>query len=427
MNSNDIAIRVENLGKMYRLGREIPHASTLAGKIKQAVAAPFGWLASQMGQPSEAETLWALRNVSFEVKRGEVVGIIGHNGAGKSTLLKILSRITEPTEGHAEIHGRIAALLEVGTGMHPELTGRENIYMNGTVLGMKKREIDRKLDEIIEFSGVEKFLETMVKHYSSGMRVRLGFAIAAHLEPEILVVDEVLAVGDLNFQKKCLGKMRDVAKGGRTVLFVSHRMEAVRALCSRALLIHHGGVTSDGNVEEVIQVYYEAIRNRGITEDLAVCDSNHRRGSGQVRYTSIRVLNDNGTKTDTFEPGSDIAFHLNYVVHKPVNELYLRVGFRSATTGEFVTLTPYHVVSKDALPKGHQGKLKLLFPEINFRLGDYPIYLWLGTSDFKPYDVADDLVLPLMIRSTKSTEELGYDNTRPAGYFNIHSTLKAIV
>lgn len=253
--SNDIAIRVENLGKRYIIGKERPTPKSMGGKLGRLAASPFDWLRGQIAGPSEDEIFWALKDVSFEVKRGEVLGVIGRNGAGKSTLLKILSRITEPTTGFAEIHGRIGALLEVGTGMHPELTGRENIFMNGTVLGMKRWEIKDKFDEIVDFSGIEKFIDTPVKRYSSGMRVRLGFAIAAHLEPEILIVDEVLAVGDADFQKKCLGKMKDVAGHGRTVLFVSHNMTAVRSLCSHALRLEEGKLKDDNDVSSVVSAY----------------------------------------------------------------------------------------------------------------------------------------------------------------------------
>jgi lipopolysaccharide transport system ATP-binding protein len=305
MSSNDIALRVENLGKMYRLGHERPKASGLAGKVKQGLGAPFEWLVSQMRPPSEEETLWALKDVSFEIKRGEVVGFIGHNGAGKSTLLKILSRITEPTEGFAEIHGRIAALLEVGTGMHPELTGRENIYMNGTVLGMKKREIDRKLDEIIDFSGIERFLDTPVKRYSSGMRVRLGFAIAAHLEPEILVVDEVLAVGDAEFQKKCLGKMEDVAKGGRTVLFVSHKMAAVETLCSRACVLNRGTIIDDGATITAIETYMSLLSSTAVGVDIG--DNVERSGNGDVVFAGFHLENTNGKTVTRFSSGENLC------------------------------------------------------------------------------------------------------------------------
>lgn len=294
------------MGKMYRLGRQIPPAKGIGGKFKRAVAAPFDWLTAQMRDPTDEEVLWALKNVSFEIKRGEVVGFIGHNGAGKSTLLKILSRITEPTTGHAEIHGRIAALLEVGTGMHPELTGRENIFMNGTVLGMKKVEIDRKFDEIIEFSGIEKFLDTPVKRYSSGMRVRLGFAIAAHLEPEILVVDEVLAVGDADFQKKCLGKMRSVAGTGRTVIFVSHKMAAVENLCSRACLLAQGQMLTSGETRSVIDRYLSVFSEGN--QDTEVVEDIPRNGSLDVIFSGFQIENQSGRHVNRISTGEDTVF-----------------------------------------------------------------------------------------------------------------------
>jgi lipopolysaccharide transport system ATP-binding protein len=225
--SNNLAIRVDNLGKRYRIGARQKQPNTLRERIENLVASPFDYLRSTLRGPSEEEILWALKDVSFEIQQGDVVGIIGRNGAGKSTLLKILSRITEPTSGRAEVNGRVGSLLEVGTGFHPELTGRENIYLNGAILGMRKAEIDRQFDEIVDFAEIEKFIDTPVKRYSSGMYVRLAFAVAAHLEPEILLVDEVLAVGDAAFQKKCLGKIGDVAREGRTVLFVSHNMAAI--------------------------------------------------------------------------------------------------------------------------------------------------------------------------------------------------------
>lgn len=258
---SDVAIRVDHLGKQYRLGQREPY-KMLRETIRRAGSAPFRVAASALrrrgqesGVASTDEYIWALNDVSFEVKRGDVLGIIGRNGAGKSTLLKILSRITEPTRGRAEIYGRVGSLLEVGTGFHPELTGRENVYLNGAILGMKRGEIDRKFDEIVAFAEIEKFMDTPVKRYSSGMYVRLAFAVAAHLEPEILVVDEVLAVGDAAFQKKCLGKMGDVATEGRTVLFVSHNMKAVSQLCGRAVLLSGGRVTHEGVTEEVLQAY----------------------------------------------------------------------------------------------------------------------------------------------------------------------------
>lgn len=238
-------IKVQNLSKRYRLGLKEKQANTLVGQIGNMINSPWQNLRrlrdmNRFGLEDES-VYWALKDVSFEVKEGEVLGIIGKNGAGKSTLLKILSQITEPTSGKIEIHGRVASLLEVGTGFHPELSGRENIYMNGTILGMTRKEIDSKLDEIIDFSGVEKFIDTPVKFYSSGMKVRLGFSVAAHLDPEILIIDEVLAVGDFEFQKKCLGKMEDVTKNqGRTVVFVSHDLDAIIKLCPRTLVLENG-------------------------------------------------------------------------------------------------------------------------------------------------------------------------------------------
>jgi len=251
------AIKVSGLGKQYVLGGAEKGDVSFREMLTDSLMSPLRRLRRLRGERSEEETFWALRDIEFEVRPGEVVGIIGRNGAGKSTLLKILSRITDPTEGRVEIRGRVSSLLEVGTGFHPELTGRENIFLNGAVLGMSRREILAKFDEIVAFAEVEKFLDTPVKRYSSGMYVRLAFAVAAHLEPEILVVDEVLAVGDAAFQKKCLGKMSDVSKEGRTVLFVSHNMSAIRSLCSRAILLNDGKVLLDSNVDEVLERYLE--------------------------------------------------------------------------------------------------------------------------------------------------------------------------
>lgn len=259
---SDVAIRVEGLGKRYRLGERRRYKAlrdSLADGVKapvRAVHARLDGRAAADGAGSGRNVFWALSDVSFEVKPGEVVGVIGRNGAGKSTLLKILSRITEPTTGHAEIHGRVGSLLEVGTGFHPELTGRENIYLNGAILGMHKAEVERKFDEIVAFAEVERFIDTPVKHYSSGMYLRLAFAVAAHLEPEILLVDEVLAVGDAVFQQKCLGKMGEVAEQGRTVLFVSHNMGAVRSLCTRGVTLHRGRVLTAGPITQAVEAYH---------------------------------------------------------------------------------------------------------------------------------------------------------------------------
>lgn len=284
----DIAIQVEGLSKEYRIGGRRQSYSTFRETLSNAVTAPLRRAQSQT-KPG-TETFWALRDVSFEVKPGDVVGIIGRNGAGKSTLLKVLSRITEPTHGHAEIRGRIGSLLEVGTGFHPELTGRENIFLNGAILGMRRAEIEKQFDEIVAFAEVEKFIDTPVKRYSSGMYLRLAFAVAAHLEPEILLVDEVLAVGDVAFQKKCMGKMHDVAEHGRTVLFVSHNMGAVRALCNKGIFLRDGRIVHNGDVEKSIEAYYRAIGILDNSEDPA-SESNNREGFGRIQ------LDDGSTNT----------------------------------------------------------------------------------------------------------------------------------
>jgi lipopolysaccharide transport system ATP-binding protein len=283
---NDPIITVENLAKRYSIGHQRNRGDGLRHAIEHAVRNPLErFKAGRKWWVGERkEDFWALKDVSFEINQGEVVGIIGRNGAGKSTLLKILSRITEPTSGRIRIKGRVASLLEVGTGFHQELTGRENIFLNGAILGMSKGEIRRKFDEIVAFSEVEKFLDTPVKRYSSGMYVRLAFAVAAHLEPEILVVDEVLAVGDAEFQRKCLGKMRDVATAGRTVLFVSHNMQAISVLCSRCLLLNGGSIAYAGDTRETIDAYLADVSSAPGAGD----DTNRRLGSGDYRYTAAK-------------------------------------------------------------------------------------------------------------------------------------------
>lgn len=295
----DTVIQVEGLSKRYRIGVKEDPPENLREAVGSLLGASFRYLRQMTRPPSEEETLWALKDVSFEVKQGEVLGIIGSNGAGKSTLLKILSRITEPTTGRAIINGRVGSLLEVGTGFHPELTGRENTYLNGAILGMKKREIDRKFDEIVAFAEVEKFIDTPVKRYSSGMYVRLAFAVAAHLEPEILIVDEVLAVGDTAFQKKCLGKMEDVSQqDGRTILFVSHNMLAITSLCQIAMLLEGGQVTSTGPVAEIVTLYsrheMETLPEVNWTESTAP-------GNNVARILRVRACNEDGFSLYLFD------------------------------------------------------------------------------------------------------------------------------
>jgi lipopolysaccharide transport system ATP-binding protein len=317
---DDIAIRVEGLSKKYYIGRKQEAYRTLRDTLGDAFMAPFRRASKLLrGQATGAaeldETIWALRNVFFEVKRGEAVGIIGRNGAGKSTLLKILSRITEPTEGYAEIHGRVGSLLEIGTGFHNELTGRENIYLNGAILGMKRTEIECKFDEIVAFAEVEKFIDTPVKHYSSGMYLRLAFAVAAHLEPEILMVDEVLAVGDARFQKRCLSKMQDVGQQGRTVLFVSHNMPAITRLCERAILLDEGRVLADGPSHQVVSAYLNS--GLGTTAAREWPDLAKAPGDDVVRLCAVRVRTEDGQITDTVNIQRPVAIEMEYEVLKP--------------------------------------------------------------------------------------------------------------
>jgi len=324
---SDIAIRVENLSKLYRIGGRQERYKTLRESLTGAVTAPFRRLWSVVRGQSSAvanETIWALKDVSFEVQRGEVVGIIGRNGAGKTTLLKVLSRITEPTKGYAEIHGRVGSLLEVGTGFHPELTGRENIYLNGAILGMKRAEIDRKFDEIVAFAEIEKFISTPVKHYSSGMHVRLAFAVAAHLEPEILLVDEVLAVGDVAFQRKCLGKMEDVSHEGRTVLFVSHNMAAISHLCERAVLLDLGRIVRYGDTSDVVSSYLEMAES---DSKVLLVDRRDRKGSGELRVQSITLRNGMGEEVKSFRVGETAVFELAYESSTRKAHKNVRVGF----------------------------------------------------------------------------------------------------
>jgi lipopolysaccharide transport system ATP-binding protein len=287
LTSPSPAISVRGLSKRYSIARNRVKHSTLAESLLHRAKNPLA--------RAERDEFWALRGLNFDVSAGEVVGIIGRNGAGKSTLLKVMSQITEPTEGEIALYGRIGSLLEVGTGFHPELTGRENIFLNGAILGMTKREIAAQFDAIVEFSGVEKFLETPVKRFSSGMYVRLAFAVAAHLSTEILIVDEVLAVGDAEFQRKCLGKMRDVAGSGRTVLFVSHHMQSVQTLCSRAIFLEKGQITYDGEVVGAIERYMASFNTGGASLSTA----SHRRGSGELRLTAIGWDKENYTCGET--------------------------------------------------------------------------------------------------------------------------------
>lgn len=334
---SDIAIQIEGLSKLYRIGYPKARYGTLRESLTTNVSAPFRALRSRLTQNgnghltgnarpgSPDDIIWALKDVSFDVAHGEVVGIIGRNGAGKSTLLKILSRITEPTAGSADIYGRVGSLLEVGTGFHPELTGRENIFLNGSIIGMRRAEIRRKFDEIIDFAEIEKFIDTPVKHYSTGMYLRLAFAVAAHLEPEILLVDEVLAVGDAGFQRKCLGKIGDVAKEGRTVLFVSHNLPAVENLCTAAVLLSKGSVVIHGPVEKIIERY---VAESETGAEIRLVDRRDRQGSGAIRFTHVSFRRADGEPIKVFLCGEDIQIVLAFenTQRRDLRNLRLSVG-----------------------------------------------------------------------------------------------------
>jgi lipopolysaccharide transport system ATP-binding protein len=328
METNKVVV-VNNIGKQYNIFTEVNRYMTLRDKIVDTIKTPIKTLL----HPTGSETFWALRNISFDVERGMVLGIIGKNGAGKSTLLKILSRVVEPTEGRAEIRGRVGSLLEVGTGFHPELTGRENIYLNGAILGMKRAEIDRKFDEIVAFSEIEQFLDTPVKRYSSGMYMRLAFSVSAHLEPEILIVDEVLAVGDAEFQKKCLGKMSDVAGAGRTVLFVSHNMSAVLRLTRECIILDHGTMIRRAPSQEAVDWYlshdYEQGGERRWNSEEAAA------AVKPFRPIALRVKNPQNVVTDSLRSTDPITLEFEYELDAPINSL--RIGIYLTTTrGEFV-------------------------------------------------------------------------------------------
>ncbi len=324
------AILVDHIGKQYRLGQQ----ATTYRTLRETLAEGFGSRERKNRHAlTESQSIWALKDVSFEVKQGQVLGVVGRNGAGKSTLLKVLSRVTEPTEGTAEIHGRVGSLLEVGTGFHPELTGRENIYLNGAILGMKKTEIENKFDEIVSFAEVEKFIDTPVKRYSSGMYLRLAFAVAAHLEPEILVVDEVLAVGDAEFQRKCLGKMSDVAKEGRTVMFVSHNMSAILRLTEETLVIDKGQLLLRAPTTEAVDFYL----SRGLTQEgQRIWQPDEiPANAAPFKPTAIRLVDKKGHVIDTARSVDDFYIELEYQIAKAIKGL--RVGIYIITSrGEFV-------------------------------------------------------------------------------------------
>jgi lipopolysaccharide transport system ATP-binding protein len=369
---SDVAIRVENLSKRFVLGERIG-IKTFRETLQDLFTAPFRrWVKNNGDVPQEKvdtdKVIWALKDVSFEVKHGEVLGIIGPNGAGKSTLLKILSRITEPTGGYAEIRGRVGSLLEVGTGFHPELTGRENIYLNGAILGMSKAEIRRKFDDIVSFAGVEKFIDTPVKRYSSGMQVRLAFAVAAHLEPEILIIDEVLAVGDAEFQKRCLGKMDEVSRSGRTVLFVSHNMAAIEGLCTRVLWLDEGRLLTQGDTLQIVSQYM-ARYSVGCSEWHAAADQ--RVDGPLVTYACIGTEEDPTSGVCPMGSNLHIVVAFDNIIDSP-SRVELSIRFRDAYKRRILTCNNTFQLAHPLVLRS-SGQVECVIPDCRLTPGRYEV------------------------------------------------------
>lgn len=386
--SSDIAISVENLSKRYRLMKQDKQPLTL-GRILTTPYRRFKEIQSLTTFDENDESVfWALKEINFELKRGEILGIIGKNGAGKSTLLKILSKITSPTTGRIVINGRVNSLLEVGTGFNPELTGRENIYMNGTLHGMSKREIDSKLDEIIDFAGVEDFIDTPLKRYSSGMGVRLGFAVAAHLEPEILIIDEVLAVGDAEFQKKCTGKMSEVAQKGRTILFVSHNMASVTNLCSRGIVLENGQVIEDASAAQAVSTYLKKYSVVSEFKDGVIDLRNHNGRWEQlpqeVKITYCKVENEICKDAGQFQIGKPNTLRFGYEVNKDIKGKNVIVGFKIFNDkGELITYITSDVAPTQLESLSGTGEVSCRIPKLPLLPGNYSIDVFTRVQRLK--------------------------------------------
>ena len=392
------AIRATGLGKRYELGRTLRRDRTLRESLVESVEELMRSMRRD-GSTIPDRELWALRDVSFEIAEGEAVGLIGSNGAGKSTLLKLLSRVTAPTTGRAEIHGRVGSLLEVGTGFHPDLTGRENVFLNGAILGMRGAEIARKFDEIVAFAEVERFVDTPVKRYSSGMYLRLAFAVAAHLEPEVLLVDEVLAVGDAAFQRKCLGKMSDVAASGRTVVFVSHNMDAVLRLCTRALLLEHGRVAESGPSADVVAGYLARGGTSAPPDRWIDLHDAQRRGSGEARFTRVRYSVP-GTPARVPWPGGPVRFEVEIESATKQTIASVAVVFRSSTG---VLLLAADIIEKGEMVSMEPGRSVARFDigALNLTPGTYAVTLWMSHAVGKPIDEVAALELDVLDTSER--------------------------
>jgi lipopolysaccharide transport system ATP-binding protein len=393
-----VVIHGEGLGKSYHRGA-LQKSTLLREHLSRMLKSPL----SVLRRPKD-ETFWALEDVSLEVREGEVLGLIGHNGAGKTTLLKILSRITRPTTGWAEIHGRVGSLLEVGTGFHPELTGRENTYLSGAILGMGNREIDRKFDEIVSFAELEKFIETPVKHYSSGMYVRLAFAVAAHLEPEILLVDEVLAVGDIRFQKKCLGKMGDVAHAGRTVILVSHNMGAINALSTRVVLMKDGQITLDGSPSEATARYY--VESLDVFNSGTSLVERKREGNGKALFSSVSVqpLNASGERIELAYPGCDLSVQVEIECREQITDTNVAVIFLDMNGYRVIDVNTAQRGEVVSMKAGQSARARFLMHDVLLKPGKYSIGLWIGRHNMETIDLLDNAII-LEVTEGKETNQ----------------------
>jgi lipopolysaccharide transport system ATP-binding protein len=403
-------IEVNHLSKKYRYGESQPYY-TLRDTITGIIKAPFQLLDRDKKQTVlRKDEFWALKDISFKLNRGDVLGVIGPNGSGKSTLLKVLSQITPPTKGEALLRGRVGSLLEVGTGFQQELTGLENIYLNGAILGMRRWEINRKLDAIIDFSGVEKFLDTPVKHYSSGMYMRLAFAVAAHLDSEILIVDEVLSVGDAEFQRKCLGKMGEITKKeGRTILFVSHNLEAVRRLCNGCILLNKGNKVFAGGVEKTIAEYISLQSKVDLKASSRGNNINHK-GSGTLSFTDIEIWDANNKRRNTFNTGETVKLKISYAIYKNMEGLHLIISLFSSKVSGLLLTDMRHEIKSGAAIKGERGDVVVEVKLEGLRPGEYLLDFWLGDkaaveqNNLVNYDVVENMTKPLIIETRNESE-----------------------